>query len=234
VLRATLKSIAHVASLILMLPLACLYWISAAIATPGAVFPGYSQSVSLIPGLSGVYLRRAFYRFVLPACGRDVSISFGTVFSHPTAILGNRVYIGVGCMVGDVTLEDDVLIGSHVSIINGRRQHGIDRLDIPIREQPGEFPRIQIGEDVWIGERAIVASNVGDHAVVAAGTVVTKPVPDYAIVAGNPANIIKSRLGCSAVSASLSQIATPEMKGVPSAASRSVHSPHGTLWDVDS
>ena len=88
--------------------------------------------------MSGNYLRRAFYRLVLPGCGRDVCLCFGTVFSHPTARVGARMYVGVGCMLGDVTLEDDVLIGSHVSIINGRRQHGIDRLDVAVREQPGD------------------------------------------------------------------------------------------------
>jgi acetyltransferase-like isoleucine patch superfamily enzyme len=100
------------------------------------------------------------------------------------------VYVGVGCMVGDVTLEDDALIGSHVSIINGRRQHGIDRLDIPVREQLGEYPRVIIGQDTWIGDRAIVTEVVGQHCVIGAGAVVTKPAPDYSILTGNPARII--------------------------------------------
>ena len=152
-------------------------------------FPGWSQLFSLLPGHIGIYLRRVFYRMVLPACGRDVCISFGTVFSHPTVTLGDRVYIGIGCMVGDVTLEDDALVGSHVSIINGRRQHGIERLDIPVREQPGEYPRVVIGQDAWIGDRAVVTVNVGRQAVVGAAAVVTKPVPDFAIVVGNPARI---------------------------------------------
>jgi hypothetical protein len=41
-----------------------------------------------------------------------------------------------------VTIEDDAAIGSHVSITNGNRQHGIGRLDIPVREQPGVWPRV--------------------------------------------------------------------------------------------
>lgn len=158
-------------------------------------FPGWSQAYSLLPGLVGVYLRRGFYWWVLPRVGRDSWIGFGTVFSHPSTEMGERVYVGVGCMLGDVTLEDDVLLGSHVSIINGNRQHGIDRLDIPVREQPGEFPRITIGRDTWIGDRSIVMANVGRYAVVGAGSVVTKPVPDYAIVVGNPARTIGNRDG---------------------------------------
>lgn len=156
--------------------------------SPSAI-QGWSQLMSLFPGTAGIFLRRAFYRYVFPACGRDSCISFGTVFSHPTARIGDRAYIGVGCMIGDVTLEEDVLVGSHVSIINGRGQHGTSRLDIPVREQPGEYPRVTIGRDTWIGDRAIVTESVGQHCIVGAGAVVTKPVPDFAIVVGNPARI---------------------------------------------
>ena len=90
-------------------------------------------------------------------------------------------------------IERDVLIGSVVSIMHGNRQHGIARLDRPVREQPGEWPLVTIGEDSWIGDHAVVMFNVGRHCVVAAGAVVTKPVPDYAIVAGCPAEIVRYR-----------------------------------------
>jgi acetyltransferase-like isoleucine patch superfamily enzyme len=157
------------------------------------VFPGFSQAISLLPGVTGEFVRRAFYRLVLPECGAAACISFGTVFSHPTACVGRNVYIGIGCMIGDVTLEDDVLVGSHVSIINGRRQHSIERLDVPVREQVGVYPRVTIGADTWIGDRAIVTCDVGRHCVVGAGAVVVKPVPDFAIVAGNPARVVGDR-----------------------------------------
>src|SRR5438270_368479 len=66
-------------------------------------------------------------------------------------------------------------------------------LDIPIREQPGVFTHITIGQDSWIGERVVVLADVGEHCVIAAGAVVTKPVPDCAIAAGVPAKVIKFR-----------------------------------------
>ena len=52
-----------------------------------------------------------------------------------------------------------------------------------------------IGNDVWIGRRSIILSGItiGDGAVIAAGSVVTKDVPAYAVVGGNPARIIKNR-----------------------------------------
>jgi acetyltransferase-like isoleucine patch superfamily enzyme len=117
------------------------------------------------------------------------------VFSHPSVSIGRKVYVGVFCVIGDATLEDDVLIGSQVSIMNGSKQHGIERLDVPVREQPGEWPRITIGRDSWIGDRAVVMADVGRHCVVGAGSVVTKPVPDYAIVVGNPARVVRYRTG---------------------------------------
>jgi acetyltransferase-like isoleucine patch superfamily enzyme len=184
-LKALVESMAAVA----VIPAVVAFHLSGLLFTRYRIFPGFAQAASLLPGLSGIYLRRAFYRQVLPQCGAEACISFGSVFSHPTVRIGRKAYIGIGCMIGDVTLEDDVLVGSHVSIINGNRQHGTSRLDIPVREQPGQFPRITIGEDSWIGDRAIVMADVGKHCVVGAGSVVTKPVPDYAIVVGNPARI---------------------------------------------
>lgn len=169
------------------------FWLFVLLVGRDRAFPGWSQLMSLLPGITGVYLRRAFYWWVLPRCGKDVWISFGTVLSHPNAEIGDRVYIGVGCMIGDVTLEEDVLIGSHVSIINGNKQHGIERLDIPIREQPGEFPRVTIGRDSWIGERAIVMADVGEQSVIGSGSVVTKPVGERLIAVGNPARVIAER-----------------------------------------
>ena len=103
-------------------------------------------------------------------------------------------------MIGSITIENDVLIGSNVSIINGNRQHGISRLDIPIREQGGVYPTITIGADSWIGDRAIVMANIGKHCVIGAGSVVTKDIPDYSVAVGNPARVIQDRRELTAVS----------------------------------
>ena len=165
-------------------------------------FAGFSQGLSLIPGLSGIYIRHAFYRFVLPQCGDDIVVSFGTLLTHPATHLGRACYIGPFTTLGEVTVGDDALLGSYVSVINGGRQHGIDRLDIPIRDQPGQWPRVTLGADCWIGERAVVMADVGRGAVVAAGSVVTRPVPPFMIVAGVPARPIRCRTRLSASSSS--------------------------------
>jgi hypothetical protein len=79
--------------------------------------------------------------------------------------------------------------------MNGGSQHGIERLDLPVREQPGTWPRVTIGRDSWIGDRAVVLADVGRHCVIGAGSVVTRPLPDYAIAVGVPAKVVRFRNG---------------------------------------
>lgn len=156
-------------------------------------FAGWSQLMSLLPGLSGQFLRRAFYRMVLDGCGSGAAITFGSTISHRSASIGRDVYVGANCTIGDVTIEDDVLIASHVSIMNGSEQHGTARLDLPIREQPGRFLPVTIGRDSWIGERTVIAADVGAHCIIGAGSVVTKPIPAFAIAVGVPAKVVRFR-----------------------------------------
>jgi acetyltransferase-like isoleucine patch superfamily enzyme len=192
-MKSLAKSLANALALILVLPCYLAFGGMSLLAGKDRAFPGWSQALSLIPGLPGVYLRRAFYRLVLPRCSADACLSFGVVFSHATAEVGQRAYVGLYCVLGDVSLGNDVLLGSNVSVINGGKQHGIGRLDIPIREQPGEWPHITIGEDTWVGDRALVLASVGKHCVIGAGSVVTRPIPDYAVAVGAPARVLRFR-----------------------------------------
>jgi acetyltransferase-like isoleucine patch superfamily enzyme len=192
-MKRAMKTLADGVALVMVLPCWLGFLLGSVVLGRCKAFPGWSQAMSLPPGLVGTYLRRAFYRLVFPRCGADCCLSFGAIFSHPTAEVGRAVYVGPFCCLGDVTLEDDVLIGSHVSITNGTAQHGTARLDIPVREQPGAYPRVTVGRDTWIGDRAVVMADVGRHCVIGAGSVVTKPVPDYAIAVGSPARVIGSR-----------------------------------------
>jgi acetyltransferase-like isoleucine patch superfamily enzyme len=192
-MKAFVKSLSNGLALLLVLPAFFCYSLAAWAIGAEKAFPGWSQVFALIPGLTGVYLRRAFYRLVLPRCDPGCCLCFGTVFAHPTAQVGRNVYVGVYCCLGTVTLEDDVLISSHVSIPSGGKQHGIDRLDLPIREQPGTWSRVTIGRDSWIGDRAVVLADVGRHCVIGAGSVVTEPIPDYAIAVGAPARVVRFR-----------------------------------------
>lgn len=192
-IKGIIKALVGAVACVLVAPAVVSYLFAAVVVGRDRAFPGWSQLFALFPGLTGQYLRRAFYSRVLQRCDDGACLSFGTILSHPTASVGRNVYVGSYCTLGAVTLEDDVLVASNVSIMNGSQQHGTDRLDVPIREQPGVFTPVTISEGAWIGERSVVAADVGRHAIVGAGAVVTKPVPDYAIMLGVPARIIRYR-----------------------------------------
>jgi maltose O-acetyltransferase len=74
--------------------------------------------------------------------------------------------------------------------------HRIRSTEIPMRNQGYEPANpVTIGNDVWIGYRAIILPGVtvGSGSVIGAGTVVSKDVPEYAVVVGNPARIVRYR-----------------------------------------
>jgi acetyltransferase-like isoleucine patch superfamily enzyme len=190
-----LKRTFDLLALALVAPLAAAYGATARLLPSHreGAFQTCSQFLSLVPGPPGNFLRRGFYRLVLANAANDSSIQFGTTFATPDVHIGSGVYIGAGCNIGHCRIGDDTLLGSYVMILSGNHQHNFDRLDLPIRHQGGSYRTVSIGRDVWIGNGAIVLDDVGDHAIVAAGAVVTKPVPSLTIVGGNPARVIGQR-----------------------------------------
>lgn len=153
-----------------------------------------SQLLSLFPGKSGSYLRKAALNRIITLCSRDCLVSFGVLLSQQDTEIHEGVYIGPQCNIGRCRIERNCLLGSGVHIMSGKKQHNFEDLDKPIREQGGIFDKVVIGEDTWIGNGALIMANVGRKCVVAAGAVVTQDVEDYSVVAGNPARIIKKRL----------------------------------------
>ncbi len=75
----------------------------------------------------------------------------------------------------------------------GRGRHRFDDLSRPIREQPGTLTLVRIGAGAWVGSAAVVMADVGRNAVVGAGAVVTKPMPDGVVAAGVPARVLRAR-----------------------------------------
>jgi acetyltransferase-like isoleucine patch superfamily enzyme len=193
--RTGVKKAVGALATVIVLPLFLFYRLSLVVA-PGRrdrIFQGYSQAVSLWPGMTGEFLRRAFYRLTLRRCAADCSIGFGTVFATPDVDIGHGVYIGWYGNIGHAAIGDNTLLGSNVTILSGKHQHHFDRLDVPIRHQGGTFTEVQVGDDVWIGNGAIVAAAVGRQAVIAAGAVVIAPVAERSIVGGNPGRVIGER-----------------------------------------
>ncbi len=192
-MTAKMKFLCEIIAFLLMLPMILAYYFFCLILGTRRAFMDFSQLMCLFPGLIGEFFRRAFYRAVLPRCEKNACVSFGTFFTHPTAEIGENAYIGPYTVIGDVIVGKDTLIGTGVSILNGTRQHGTERLDIPIREQPGEYPRVIVGEGTMVCERAVVLANIGKHCIIGAGTLVLEPIPDYAIAVGVPAKVIRFR-----------------------------------------
>lgn len=188
-----IKSAIRGVARIVVVPLVICYRLQSVIMGRRRAFPGYSQLLSVAPGLVGEYLRREFYRMTLTYCAPSACISFGTILATADISIGDRVYIGAYCVIGRCRIERNVLIASRVSILSGLHQHGISDLRTPIRDQPGRVEYVHVAEDCLIGEGAIVAADIGAHAVVSTGSVVFQPVPAYAVVRGNPASVIRTR-----------------------------------------
>ena len=122
-------------------------------------------------------------------------------------IIGNDVYIGEGTRIWSgecVTIEDNVLISHNVNIIdtNSHEMYSIERAErykdlikSGHWENKGNIltAPIVIKKNAWIsfGATILRGITIGESAIVAAGSVVTKDVPDFAIVGGNPAQILK-------------------------------------------
>lgn len=134
-------------------------------------------------------------RFLLDHCGKDVNIEPHVDLRWGGNSLGDRSGFGAYSVLGGNTIVgNDVMIGREFMTIT--RNHIIDDPDIPMIEQGFEpNGKIIIDDDVWIGNRVTILPNVHvhSHSVIAAGAVVTKDVPEYAVVGGVPARVIRYR-----------------------------------------
>jgi maltose O-acetyltransferase len=154
---------------------------------PDSPFPG---------GWLGQTVRRVLAKQIFAQCGDHIRINYGACFGTGVNIhLGDNSSIAANAWIGnDTRIGNDVMMAPDVTILSN--SHNFDRTDIPMRQQGAPPPRrVTIGNDVWIGTRVIVLPGVtvGDHAILGAGAVVTKDVPEWAIVGGNPARVIRYR-----------------------------------------
>jgi len=153
------------------------------------------------------------------------SIRFASRFSpHPTFRIGSRTGIGHGCAFAigkSITIGDDCRIAGGVWIFDSNGHPGDPTARLAgLPPSDAEVRPVLIGNNVWIGGRAIIHPGVtiGDGSVVSAGAVVMADVPPFTVVAGNPARRIAALRPSDAPesSTSMEQRAT----GAPSAESR--------------
>jgi acetyltransferase-like isoleucine patch superfamily enzyme len=131
--------------------------------------------------------------------GRDVHCQWSARFGvrrRYQIILGDHVGIGADCLfLADTTIGSKILVAPNVVFLNGK-DHRFDIVGKTVWDSGSDgAEKIVVEDDVWIGHGAILLApvRIGRGAVVAAGSVVTKDVPRYAIVGGNPAKLIRTR-----------------------------------------
>jgi virginiamycin A acetyltransferase len=192
-LRRTIKQVVDGISLVLALPAAATCWIEYRLSPASeAVYQFWSHVFSLMPGLPGLSLRRAFYRLTLDHCHPDFYIGFGALFTHRQAHVEDGVYIGPYALVGSSRLGRGSMIGSRASLLSGTDLHEMDHTTgVWTPFEHTRLRQINVGEHAYIGEGAIIMANVGARSMVAAGTVVSNAVPAAVVVAGNPARFVR-------------------------------------------
>lgn len=165
--------------------------------------------LSALPG--GVHVRRVWQRLNARIAvhgqvtlGDGFRIGSGTIVRSLHGLrIGDDVSIGRNCTVEvSGSIGAKTVIAANVGLV-GRTDHAIDEVGRAIidstwvgdRRRPLATDLLHIGCDVWIGYGAVILSglSIGDGAVVAAGSVVTRNVPPFSIVAGVPAQIVGTR-----------------------------------------
>ena len=141
------------------------------------------------------YIRKFVCRNLFDKCGTNINVEAGANFGTGRGIeIGNKSSIGVRAQIrGPLSIGDNVMMGPEVVILTSN--HRFDRLDITMDRQGSIIKPVKIGNDVWIGQRVMIMPGVkiGNGVIIAAGAVVTKDIPDYAVVGGVPAKVLKYR-----------------------------------------
>ncbi len=130
--------------------------------------------------------------------GKNIKLSKGVrLYGYRNIILEDNVFLGEGVRLyaydESITIGEYSIIAADTLIIT--RNHNYQELTRPIKEQGYKNQPVTIGRNVWVGFRAIILPGViiGEGAIVAANSTVTKSVPAFAVVGGSPAKIIGTR-----------------------------------------
>lgn len=120
---------------------------------------------------------------------------------RPSIRIGNNAYFGMNCHIGcidEVIIGDNFLAGGHVYITDhGHGKGSCEEIDIwPIKRELYSKGKVEIGNNVWLGENVVILSGVtvGDNVTVGANSVVTKDIPSNCVAVGAPAKVIKSKV----------------------------------------
>lgn len=132
----------------------------------------------------------------------SLQVEKDTVICNYSKIIvgGGKLKIGENCLLGeygiyntftDLIIGNDVITADRISFVTNIHQY--ENIDQPIKNQPSVSGPIEIGDGAWIGMNAIILANthIGKNCVVAAHSVVKGDFPDYCVIGGTPAQILK-------------------------------------------
>mgnify|MGYP006159796079 CR=1 FL=1 len=177
--------------------------------------------IMLLPGGFGMFSRRFIYKLILSKAGKNLILNNHVEMTGLKNIkLGNNNQISSYCTLnahdeGLIIFGDNVGLNrnTHIGAANGGKikvgnnvmiaqnvvlrasGHGFKSLELTMDSQDYEKGSISIGDDCWIGANSVILKNVkiGNKSIVAAGSVVTKDIPDFSVYGGVPASLIKMR-----------------------------------------
>lgn len=139
--------------------------------------------------------RTSLARRMFSKCGKGVNIEHGAFFGSGRDIeIGDNSALGIDSRVsGPLSIGNDVMMGPNVSIFT--QNHETENIYKPMRLQTAPKEKVTVGNDCWIGANCVILPGVtiGNGVIIGAGAVVTRDVPDLAVVGGVPAKIIKMR-----------------------------------------
>jgi len=162
----------------------------------------YYLTIRLLKKLRMYILRPLFKQY-----GKNFIFDPDGVYSFKTISVGDDVFIGPGAVLSatesEIVLGDKIMLGPNVTIMGGDHNMltvGKFMTDVKTKLPENDIP-VVIKDDVWIGTGAIILKGVtiGKGSVVAAGSLVIKDVPEYTIVGGVPAKILKSRFSAAEI-----------------------------------
>jgi len=101
-----------------------------------------------------------------------------------------HVYIGNYALIGSSHLGENCLIGSRASILSGKELHILGDDGTWSSYSAERLAQVTLGKNVWVGEGAIIAADIGEGSMVGSGSVVSTNVKPHILVTGNPARFV--------------------------------------------
>ncbi len=156
-------------------------------------FKTSSIILSKIPGFIGIIIRQQYYNLSLNYVGDNLRVFYGSYFVYPNIEIGNNCTIEENCVISLCSIGDDVIIAANVSIMSGNKHHDVHDISKTFYNSNSKLIKVKLGDNLWIGVHSVIMANVSSHSAVGAGSVVTKQFPEYMVIAGVPAKVIKKR-----------------------------------------